>query len=403
LCVAKDRISVMKILVCNTLEKKGGAARSARRITECLKQNGIDAQYQYLYKEEQERKSLIPKIDAIPKLLSSKQRKTPFSSSLFSFGGKKMVEKLNPDILHLNYINMGMFSIKEIGNFNIPIVWTLHDSWTFTGGCHLPNDCMKYTSKCNNCPALGSTRNFDLSTYILSQKEKHWSGKSITLVCPSEWLAKKAKESRLFRNSEVLVIPNPIDTSVFKPYDKEESRKKYNLESDKRYILFGSVNPLKDRNKGFHFLRDALKNFDLENTELLVFGTDQEGIDVDIPVRSVGYIEEEKDLAMLYSASDVTIISSMSENLPNVLIESLACGTPCVGFDVGGVPEIINKKELGEVVEPFDTRKLSEAIKVCLTSKERFSREDLHLDIEQRYGYKVIAEKYTKLYESLSL
>lgn len=394
----------MKILICNTLEKKGGAAKSTNRIYESLKNKNVDIEYYYLFKDGQESKSLIPKIDAIPKKLFTKAKKLPFSSSLFSFGRKNVVRKYNPDILHLNYINMGMFSIKEIGSFNIPIVWTLHDSWAFTGGCHLPNSCERYNENCGNCSVLSSKKSFDLSSFIFSQKEKQWKNKNIHIVCPSKWIMSKAKESSLFPQENIHLIPNPINTEVFKPFDKTDSRQMYNLDSNKKYVLFGSVNPFNDRNKGFHLLVDALKKIDTKNVELLVFGSQNStpNIDINIPVRNIGFIEDENRLAHLYSAADLTVMTSISENLPNVLIESLACGTPCLGFDVGGIPEIINKEILGNTVKAFDITTLAKSIETMLKNNI-YDPEEIHNDIKKRFDYDIISEKYIDLYNTLAL
>jgi len=391
----------MRILHCNTLEKRGGAARSARRIVECLNENGVEAKYYYLFKDEQESKSFIPKIDAIPRLLFSRRKGIPFSTSIFSFGNRRVVEKYNPDIVHLHYINMGLFSIKDIGSFNVPVVWTLHDSWAFTGGCHLPEGCENYTLECKNCPALGLDKNIKLSSYILSLKEKHWKDKDITLVCPSNWIAQKAKRGHLFDKKKIIVIPNPIDTDVFKPRDKEKARKKFNLEQEKKYILFGAINPTGDKNKGFKYLKKALSRLNLKNTELLLLGTEEE-VESKIPVKSMGYIDNDEDLSYLYSAADICINSSLSENLPNVLIESLSCGTPCVGFDTGGIPEIIDRQEFGKVVERYNTERLARAIEDILNKKHIYNREMMNNEVKEKYGYKVIAQRYTNLYEKLA-
>jgi glycosyltransferase involved in cell wall biosynthesis len=392
----------MKILICSTLEKRGGAAKSAQRVSECLKQEGLNVKNFHFFKDSQEKKSPIPKIDAIPKLLCSKKRKTPFSSSFFSFGSRKFVEKYNPHILHLNYINMGMFSIKDIGRFKMPIVWTLHDSWTFTGGCHLPGDCTKYTSRCQKCPALGSKRNFDLSTYVFSLKEKHWDFNNMVLVCPSRWMAENARRSKLFKNSRIEVIPNPIDTKIFKPKDRKKSREKFKLNEGKKYILFGSVNPLTDKNKGFEYLMGAINCLNLKNTELIVFGTDDEEIDINIPVKSVGYIMKEEEMAYLYSACDLTVMPSLSENLPNNLIESVACGTPCVAFHVGGIPEIIDRAEFGETAKELNPKSLSQSIQKTLSRDIKYERKTWNKVVENKYGYRTIAKKYRELYESLT-
>lgn len=396
---------IMKVLICNTLEKRGGAARSAYRIYEAIKNQGVDITYHYLFKDKQETKSLIPKIDAIPRLLFARNRKVPFSTSIFSFGGKRKIKKFNPDILHLNYINMGMLSIREIGSFDIPVVWTLHDSWAFTGGCHLPTECDLYENDCGNCPSLQSKNTLDLSSFILKQKKKYWKNKNIHIVCPSKWIMSKAEKSPLFKKENIHLIPNPLNTEVFRHFNKEISRKKYDLDINKKYILFGSINPFRDKNKGFHLLADALRKIKTENVELLVFGSETKTPDTykDIPIRNIGFIENGNDLAYLYSAADITVITSISENLPNILLESLSCGTPCIGFNVGGIPEIINKELLGETVKPYDTEELARKMDSLINSDYRDNREEIHKNIKDRYDYEVISKQYIELYKSLTL
>lgn len=391
----------MKVLICNTLKNQGGAAMASQRICDCLRENSINCRFHYLFENDTSSKSIIPKIDAIPKLLFSRNRKTPFSSSLISFGtSNNVIRDYKPDVLHLNYTNMGLFSINEIGNSKIPIIWTLHDSWAFTGGCHLPLDCSRFKGSCSNCPALKSKKNYDLSSYIFSQKMKQWKNKNITAVCPSKWMAENAKNSRIFKEKKVVVIPNPIDTNIFKPKNKYDARKILNLDKKKNYILFGSINPLTDKNKGFEYLKEALRLLSLENTELLLFGTNSKITDFPIPVRSLGYIDNEETLVNIYSSADTTVVPSISENLPYVMIESLACGTPVIGFNVGGIPEIINKELFGKLVDKFDVKKLGESIESILSTKnEQQVRDRIHKEIEKVYGYEVIGQQYKDIYD----
>jgi len=402
----------MKILIANTLEQKGGAAKATQRILQSLKDK-VDINLLVAYKESNKDeimtnesicfntlKNLIPKIDAIPKLLYSKDRKRPFSSSLFSFGFRNVVNKFKPDILHLNYTNMGLFSIKDIGNFNIPIVWTLHDAWPFTGGCHLVRDCKNYVNHCGNCPALCSNRDNDLSSYVLSQKVKYWKDRDITIVCPSNWMAENARRSTLFKNNRIEVIPNPIDTTLFKPKDKYECRRELGLDTKKKYVLFGAVDALKDKNKGFKYLRKALEKTDKENVELIVFGSDNQGIELSIPIKYMGYVEDEEKLVSIYSACDVTAVPSKSENLPNVMIESLACGTPVVGFRVGGIPSIIKHDYLGLMVEPYNVEELGEKI-TTVSNCSRDSIQERHGYVKRNYGYNIVSDKYLRLYRDL--
>lgn len=403
----------MKILLCNTLEKRGGAAKATQRILHSLRQRSVDINLLVAYKEsEDERvltsesflfrifKRLVPIIDALPKLLFIKDRKKPFSSSLMSFGFRKIVKRYNPDILHLNYINMGLFSIKDIGSFKMPIVWTLHDSWAFTGGCHLPNGCYKYNDECGLCPVLSSKGERDLSRYVLSKKLKHWEANNITLVCPSQWMVNNVKKSVLFKDSNIEVIPNPIDTDIYKPKDKKESRKELGLDINRKYILFGAVDALNDKNKGFEYLKESLNNLNMKNVELLVFGSKDEDLDIDIPVKNMGYVNDENRLVSIYSASDVTVIPSISENLPNVMIESLSCGTPVIGFRVGGIPDIIEDDRLGLMADPYDTNDLTKKIRMVLNNSSNDSSYRYNY-IKNKYSYNLISEKYLKLYEEL--
>jgi glycosyltransferase involved in cell wall biosynthesis len=395
----------MKVLICNTLKSQGGAAKASQRICDCLSKSNIDCKYHYLFENGMSSKSMIPKIDAIPKLLCSKDRKIPFSSSIVSFGtSNKIIKKYKPDILHLNYTNMGLFSINEIGDSKIPIVWTLHDSWAFTGGCHLPLDCTKFKNYCSNCPALQSKKNYDLSSFIFSKKLKHWKSTNITAVCPSKWMFENAKNSKIFEEKKIVIIPNPINTNIFKPKNKNEARKLLNLDKNKKYILFGSMNPLTDKNKGFEYLKDALNLIPQKNTELLIFGTNEKITNFPIPIRSLGYIEDETTLANVYSSADTTVVPSISENLPYVMIESLACGTPVIGFKVGGIPEIISKNIFGKLVGEFDIKNLGESINETLsTNLGEQVRDEIHKEIEIIYGYKAVSKQYIDLYHSLSL
>jgi len=393
----------MKVLICNTLKEKGGAAKSAIRIKEAVERfEEVNAQYVYLYENGEEKSSIIPKIDALPKLLFPKYRKFPFSCSIFSFGGKSYIKKYSPEILHLNYINMGMFSIKEIGDVQLPIVWTLHDAWTFTGGCHLIKDCTNYKKENFKSQPLSSRSNFDLSTHILRLKEKHWKNKNMVFVCPSYWMAKEAKESYLLQNKKILVIRNPLNTDIYKPTDRLLAREKLGLKKDGKYILFGSVDPLKDKNKGFEFLKEALSKIkNPSDITLVMFGTDEVPQIDRVEVKTVGYITNEQDLAELYSAMNATVVPSISENLPNVLIESISCGTPGVAFAVGGIPEIIENDFLGKTVKPFNIEMLARALEEVLENSSAFKREKMHTHIENNYGYQTVGKQYLNLYKSL--
>ncbi len=399
----------MKVVVCNTDELKGGAAKAAKRISKSLLLNGVDVTFFSLEGNGEARsesfffrkgKFFWSRLEQYPKLFFSNNFAAPFSTSKYSLGHRKYVEVLNPDIIHLNYINNGLFSIKDIGLLTKPVVWTLHDSWAFTGGCHLPLDCKRYEKMCGNCPVLNVGRENDLSRSIWRSKKKLWEGVNLTIVSPSKWLAKCAGESSLFKDCRVEVISNPIDTEVFRKRNREKVKKELNLEKEKKYILFGAVNATTDKNKGFDFLKEALKKLKTKNVELLVFGCQQGEIsDLSIPVKNLGFVKEEKVLVKIYSAADVTVIPSISENQPTIAVESLACGTPVVGFDIDGLEELIVDEKLGVLAKKYDTNELAERIdEVLERESDAYFCEKY---VKKNFNFLEIGRQYKELFESL--
>lgn len=399
----------MKVVVCNTNESKGGAARAARRISKSLLLNGIDSTYFSLEGNGSKRNSSFffrrgkffwSRLEQYPKFFFSNNFSTPFSVSKYSLGHRKYVEELNPDIINLHYINNGLFSVKDIGLFKKPIVWTLHDAWAFTGGCHLPLDCERYTKMCGSCPALNVNKEKDLSRYVWQSKNRFWKDTNLTIVSPSKWLAECAKKSSLFKDCRVEIISNPLDTEIFRKRDRDVVRKELKLEKNKKYILFGAVNAVKDRNKGFEFLKEALEKMKMKGIELLIFGCEKkEDLDLKIPVKSLGFLEKESELAKIYSACDLTAIPSISENQPNIAIESLACGTPVVGFSIKGLEEILDDKRLGYLAKPFDFDDLRKKM-------ERVLKNDQDSDfrakyVKENFNFLTIGEQYKKLFESI--
>ena len=402
----------MKILVCNTHESKGGAAKSARRIYECLKSNGQDVHYITYFSETSDEdvyspnsfvdkilRFVIPKLDYLLRIIFIKDRKVPFSASLFSSGVPRFLNSFSPDIVNLNYTNMGFLSIKDLTKIKAPIVWTLHDSWAFSGGIHLPSHSENLYPELLNKHLLRYPKSFNISEFIFLQKKKLWRNLDITIVSPSRWLATRASQSSVFKKEHIKVIPNPINTTIFKPRDKIFSRRKLELDLGNRYILFGAVNGLKDSNKGFKMLLKAIKMLGNEDIKILSFGS-QESSFSDDKIIELGYIEDQEELSYIYSAADVTVLPSFSENFPNVLLESVSCGTPIVGFAVGGIPEIIKDDSIGSLAKPYEIKDLSLKIKETLYNK-KFDRGTMHRGIEKEYGFEEISNKYINLYKSI--
>lgn len=412
----------MKTVILNTFDTRGGAARAANRLHKGLQSIGVDSTMlvQSKYGDEPTVIGPLPMLptgialmrpllDSIP--LKCYPNRTPFifSPAILPERLAAKVAALNPEIIHLHWVALGFLKIETLRRFEKPIVWTLHDSWAFTGGCHIPFECMRYRQMCGACPALGSTKENDLSRKIWKRKAKAWKGLNLTVVTPSRWLAECARSSSLFHDVRVEVIPNGLDIQRYKPVDRHVARELLLLPKDKKLILFGAVSSTSDRNKGFHLLLPALKNMadnSWENrAELVVFGATKpvNGPDFGLSTHYLGHFNDKISMNLLYAAVDVFVAPSIQENLPNTVMEALACGTPCVAFNIGGMPDMIEHKKNGYLARPFETDDLARGIEWVLNDDER--RKILSLrareKVEKEFELTLVARWYRKLYEDI--
>ena len=345
----------MKILIVNTSDIEGGAARAAYRLHRSLLAQGIDSQMLVQKKSSddysvetisktklQKAFSLIrPTLDALPLRAYKNRTKTLFSPSSMGFSSiVDAINEINPDIVHFHWINGGMIKIEEIAYINAPIVWSLHDMWAFTGGCHYNEECGAYEKECGSCKVLGSSKENDLSRKIFNRKVKTFEKKeNMTIIGLSKWLYECAKDSTLLKDKKHVNLPNPIDTTIFKLFDKVKARELWSLPQDKKLVLFGAMGATSDPRKGFKQLSEAMKKFSKSSDiEFVVFGSSepQNASDFGFKTYYLGTLADDVSLVTLYSAVDVMVVPSLQENLSNAIMESLSCGTPVVGFDIGG-------------------------------------------------------------------
>jgi glycosyltransferase involved in cell wall biosynthesis len=408
----------MKILFLNASDIQGGAARAAYRLHSAILAQGEDCQMlvqsKYLddftvlgpsTKFKKAIGKMRPTIDSIPVWRYKEGTKALFSPSWLPFSCiPDMINKLSPDIVHFHWIAGGLLSIEDIAKIKAPIIWSLHDMWAFTGGCHYDDHCAGYQKNCGSCPVLGSNSDRDLSRKIWIRKQTSFAKLSnITIIGLSKWLADCAISSKLFEKNLVLNLPNPIDTKIFSPFDQDKARNLLNLPQDKKLILFGAISATSDPRKGYEQLVRALDALP-EDYELVVFGSSKPKGPKNFKqnVHYLGQIHDDISLRVLYSAADVMVVPSLQENLSNAIMESLACGNPVVGFEIGGNSDLIEHEHNGYLAKPYNIKDLAYGINWVLQhdnpkSLGHAAREK----VLKEFDSQVVSKKYIELYKKI--
>lgn len=414
----------MKILHVNTNDIEGGAARAANRLHKGLLHNNIYSRMLVLNKktddftvltlETNKQRKLKAKIrlfkDEKIKALYPQRLRKPWSCNLFR--NRDLINFINRsdfDLVNFHWINAGMLSVKDIKNITKPIVWTMHDMWPFTGGCHYTGICEQYKTICTKCYQLSKEKTTFLSKLIFDNKVKSYKNVNIVCVSPSKWLAECAKKSYLLKNKKIVVIQNGLDLSIYKNIDKNTARNLLNLDKDKKYVLFGAMSSTSDKRKGYDLLKKALsilkQNFNIKNIELLVFGASKpERIEnLGFNITYLGQINDDVYLNILYNCADVFVAPSREDNLPNTVVEAISCGLPVVAFDIGGMPDIIEHKENGYLAVPFNEAELAKGINFMLESKEKWNMlsQNALKKAKQTYDINLVSQKYIDLYKSI--
>lgn len=315
------------------------------------------------------------------------------------------------DLLHLHWINFGFISLDGLHSLfalDKPIVWTLHDQWAFTGGCHYSRGCNHFSTHCHHCPYLKKPGEHDLSDKVFKQKEQLFSQANIHFTPPSRWLANEAKRSTLLHDFPFTVIPYAIDQNAFRPISRAEANTHLNLpDSGTARLLFGSAN-VTDARKGFKYLADALTLLHQQhptlNVEILIFGKGRSYLFNELPytVRLLGLLTSEDDIVAAYNAADAMVVPSLEDNLPNTVIEAMACGTPVVGFRTGGIPEMINHQQNGYLADIGSAQQLADGLAFILKHPNPDElRQNARQTAETRFSEEVVARQHIDLYSQL--
>lgn len=413
---------MFKILHICTDDIKYGASRAANRLHRSLLDHGMASKMIVLTKYTTDHTVIGPSsawskgmglarpvIDSIPlNLLYMNRPKTHWSTNWLPGAAVKTIIQEKPDVVHLHWIG-GMLSIPQLARFGVPAVWTFHDMWGFTGGCHYAGDCTRYRTNCGECPQLRSSRVSDLSRWIWNRKEKYWRGMNLTIVTPSLWMAERVRESRLMYKRPVHQIPNCLDLQTYRMIDKAEARKLLRLPPGKKLLLFGAVNATSDERKGFHYLLPTLQALSKSkqefNIELVVFGASEspDSPEMGFNTHYMGTVSDDLTLALLYSAADIFIAPSVQDNLPNTVLEATACGTPSVAFNIGGMPDLIEHRKTGYLAQPFNTNDLTEGIIWILEDKDRYLSlaRNARQKADREFSPDIVVKKHINLYQDI--
>lgn len=419
----------MKIALINTFEATGGAARAAKRLFQGLRATGADCTMlvakrdtdddgvQTLSAPTPEEEERARALDAAIRAEQAPYPVLNVPGFVLFHGDRTMVgESLVRDLDGMDVINLHWVrGLLDYGRFfaryrDRPVVWTLHDMHPFTGGCHYPDSCEGFTEQCGACPFLGSVEPEDISHAILARKKQSLTPlpERLHIVAPSRWMAEKARRSALFRDLPISVIPNGLNTNAFRPMDRIAARRKLGLPENRRLILF-IAHYLNETRKGLAQLNAALSELPAEMPVTLVLvgeapaGVASLGLQPGVPWMHLGSIDDDAVVAELYSAVDVVAVPSLEDNLPNTVLEAMACGTPVIGFTAGGIPDMIAQGGTGFHVPAGDHTAFARALVDVLAVPDRAIEmgRSARLRVEREYTLAMQTQRYMELYRSL--
>lgn len=392
---------------------RGGAALAARRLHLELLRTGHESRFMLVEQNgDTEQAIRLPalfrcrcrieqRLEALAFRHANRNRLTPQSLNLFPTSIAARINRENPDVVNLHWINGASSAIWDLPRIHAPVVWTLHDTWPYCATEHYhDNNDLRFVTGYREPAPNGSF----WQPLVWKCKRKNWNGWTPEIVAPSNWIAGEAQSSELMHRLPITPIANGVDLAVFRPSDRLKARQMLRLPPDARIILFGAYNAA-DRNKGGPELTAALRRLSRRFSEpllLLAVGSNTEMPDFGIPTVFTGRLDTEQQMATAYAAADATVLASKYDNLPNILVESLACGIPAAAFATGGIPEIMEDRVSGALAEPFQPESLADALAWILEHPhpEQLAAAARHR-AESCFDIRDCARRYSGLYAGL--
>lgn len=415
----------MKVLVVNTFDGVGGAAKAALRIHQGLRAIGTESTMLVGAKSTDVPhviappstayrvwRSIAPNLANIALKASNSGDYTKRALNVLPSGLHKIINRTDADVVNLHWVSREFISIKEIAKIEKPIVWTLHDMWSFCSTEQYEDYEQPglYVEGYEKTTRVTRRKRWDLDRRIWRMKKRAWRDLPISVVAPSRWMAECAKQSVIWRNHDVRVIHNGIDLQLYRPYPKHIARELLGLPQDKQLILFGALFSTGDKRKGYDLLVDSFSHLeklvDPNNVALVVFGARKPARSQPFAMDShyLGQLHDDLSLALVYSAADVFVAPSMQENLANTLVEAAACGLPAVAFNIGGMPDLIEPGVNGYLARPFDSEHLAQCIAVTLqeNARDNILRSGARKKAQAQFELKNVASQYLELFQQVA-
>jgi len=413
----------MNITILSTTDLAHGAGVAAYRLHQSLVQAGENSRMlvslkvsndSHVYQIKPNPSSSLSYLKSKLQDKSEKLVNSIAPQCIYSTNNKSVLEHpyvVESDVINLHNLHWDeknfSLNILPILSKKVPLVWTLHDMWAFTGHCIYSLDCDRWKIGCGKCPDLTSyiPLKIDTTAWLYKIKQQIYQNSQITIVAPSKWLVNLAKQSPLFKDFPVEHIPYGIDQTIYYPLDKKQVRQVLNIDTDAPTIIF-VASSLNDTRKGGIYLEQALEKIQhqFKDLQILLLGHGRVcHNNTHLKIIELGYIQSPRIMPLLYSAADLMICPTIADNLPNTVLESLACGTPVVGFNIGGVPDMVEHLENGYIAVTKNADDLATGITTLLndTAKRKAMEVKAVNTITEKFSFSLQAERYIQLYNSI--
>lgn len=408
----------MKVTIVSQTDSGGGAGLAAGRLHSGLRKIGVQSQMLVASSSIQSDQftHLLPN-GGLPVRIANRFLQASLSraglnnlTAVQSFGFGNHPQYAAADIVNFHNLHGGYFNYLALPKLSRhqPVVLTLHDMWPFTGHCIYSYDCERWKIGCGRCPYPKTYPEIhrDATQMELRLKKWAWQKSNMTVIAISRWMERMLRES-ILKDHPIHYIPNGVDLDVFRPLDRSQCRQLLGLPPDLNLVLFAAAD-IRDRRKGVDLLIQALAGLSPKlksRTALVIMGkaSDLDLSGIGMETYPLGYIQDDRLKAQVFSAADVFAFPTRADNLPLVLQESMACGTPLVSFDIGGVPDLVRPEVTGLLATAEDARQFGQLIEKILNDSALQTRlsHSCQLIAEREYSLTLQAQRYEKLFQGL--